>query len=85
MKKPLKMKTTKLLKIKTASRNLVLGKRAKKSSDIQKEIVKAVLKALEKSDVWVDMQSGYKGDPCIKQGTCFDIYVIEQDLERFAK
>ena len=64
--------------VKNRYANLTIRKNAKKS-DIQKEIVLRILKALETEDVC--MYRGSRVDmPCVEKGTCFEEKVIEYDL-----
>lgn len=51
----------------------------KKKVDLQKAVVLRILKALETTDVFVDL--GWNEQPQIKQGTSFEAKVIEMDLD----
>lgn len=65
---------------------LALRKNCQKA-DLQKAIVKRIMQALEKSDVWIECHMyGSKAywnpddSHCIKQSTCFEQVLVEMDL-----
>ena len=64
---------------------LCLKKNADKR-DLQKEMVKRVIKEVEKNDVTVFYSMSYGFDnPVVPKGTCFEKFAVEFDLERAVK
>lgn len=53
-----------------------------RKEDRQKEIVKTVMKAVEKSDVWVEGGNMFDDMHVIPARTCFEEHVIEHDLRQ---
>lgn len=58
---------------------LSIDKRCK-TVDIQKAIVKRVMKAVEVGDVWIE-PGGAWDHPTILKGTCWEQHVIDMDLK----
>ena len=64
---------------------LCLKKNADKR-DLQKEMVKRVMKEVKKNDITVFYSMSYGFDnPVVPKGTCFEKFAVEFDLERAVK